>query len=98
MKPAVLSCFGDIALAIGGNFVKYLPSTLQMLEQAARTRVSCDDDELVEYMTALHEGILEAYIGVVQGLVRASFLFAFSEDHCVCLSQCHVATSRTHTG
>lgn len=68
VKPAVLSCFGDIALAIGGNFVKYLPSTLQMLEQAARTRVSCDDDELVEYMTALHEGILEAYIGVVQGL------------------------------
>mmetsp|Transcript_33774 Transcript_33774/g.114655 ORF Transcript_33774/g.114655 Transcript_33774/m.114655 type:complete len:853 (-) Transcript_33774:652-3210(-) len=68
VKPAVLSCFGDIALAISGNFVKYLPSALQMLEQAARTKVSGDDDELIEYMTALREGILEAYIGVVQGL------------------------------
>ena len=67
VKPAVLSCFGDIALAISGNFVKYLPSALQMLEQAARTKVSGDDDELIEYMTALREGILEAYIGVVQG-------------------------------
>jgi importin subunit beta-1 len=64
----VLSCFGDIALAIGGSFVKYLPSTLQMLEQAARTKVSDADDEIIEYMAMLREGILEAYIGVVQGL------------------------------
>jgi importin subunit beta-1 len=68
VKPAVLSCFGDIALAIGGSFVKYLPSTLQMLEQAARTKVSDADDEIIEYMAMLREGILEAYIGVVQGL------------------------------
>jgi importin subunit beta-1 len=68
VKPAVLSCFGDIALAVSGNFVKYLPSTLQMLEQAAGMKISPDDDDLVEYMTVLREGILEAYIGVVQGL------------------------------
>lgn len=68
VKPSVLSCFGDIALAVGGNFVKYLQPTLQMLEQAARTKVSPDDDELVEYMLVLREGILEAYIGIVQGL------------------------------
>jgi importin subunit beta-1 len=68
VKPAVLSCFGDIALAIGGNFVKYLPSTLQMLDQAARTKVSDDDDELMDYLSLLREGILEAYIGITQGL------------------------------
>jgi importin subunit beta-1 len=68
VKPAVLSCFGDIALAIGGNFVKYLPPTLQMLDQAARTKVSEDDEELTEYLSILHEGILEAYIGITQGL------------------------------
>jgi len=68
VKPSVLSCFGDIALAVGGNFVKYLQPTFQMLEQAARTKVSSDDDELMEYMTVLREGILEAYVGVVQGL------------------------------
>lgn len=75
VKPAVLSCFGDIALAVGGNFVKYLPSTLQMLEQAAGMKISPDDDDLVEYMTVLREGILEAYIGVVQGLVIRAYLF-----------------------
>jgi len=68
VKPSVLSCFGDIALAIGGNFVKYLQPTFQMLEQAASTKASPDDDELVEYVTVLREGILEAYVGVVQGL------------------------------
>lgn len=68
VKPSVLSCFGDIALAVGGSFVKYLQPTFQMLEQAARTKASPDDDELVEYMTVLREGILEAYVGVVQGL------------------------------
>lgn len=68
VKPAVLSCFGDIALAVSGNFVKYLPSTLQMLEQAAAMKISPDDEDLVEYITVLREGILEAYIGVFQGL------------------------------
>jgi importin subunit beta-1 len=64
----VLSCFGDIALAIGRNFVKYLPSTLQMLDQAANTKVSEEDEELVEYLGLLQEGILEAYIGITQAL------------------------------
>lgn len=68
VKPAVLSCFGDIALAIGGNFVKYLTPTLQMLDQAACTKLSDDDDEMIEYLSMLYEGILEAYIGITQGL------------------------------
>ena len=40
-----------------------------MLEQAAAMKISPDDEDLVEYITVLREGILEAYIGVVQGLV-----------------------------
>lgn len=39
-----------------------------MLEQAARTKVSEDDEELVEYLGVLREGILEAYTGIIQGL------------------------------
>mmetsp|Transcript_31990 Transcript_31990/g.98725 ORF Transcript_31990/g.98725 Transcript_31990/m.98725 type:complete len:779 (-) Transcript_31990:668-3004(-) len=69
VKPAVLACFGDIALAIGGNFVKYLSPTLQMLDQAAHTEISKDDEELVEYLGMLREGILEAYIGITQGSI-----------------------------
>jgi len=70
VKPAVLSCFGDIALAIGGNFVKYLAPTVQMLDQAAHTEVSNDDEELVEYLGMLRESILEAYIGITQGSLK----------------------------
>jgi len=68
VKPSVLSCFGDVALAIGGNFEKYLCATLQMLEQAGLTTVPEDDEELVEYLTVLQESVLEAYTGIVQGL------------------------------
>mmetsp|Transcript_4795 Transcript_4795/g.15000 ORF Transcript_4795/g.15000 Transcript_4795/m.15000 type:complete len:845 (-) Transcript_4795:709-3243(-) len=68
VKPNVLSCFGDIALAIGGSFTKYLDITLQMLDQAGLTKVQEEDEELIEYLGVLREGVLEAYTGIVQGL------------------------------
>jgi len=68
VKPPVLSCFGDIALAIGAEYEKYLQVSLMMLMQASQTRAPEDDDELVEYVNTLREGILEAYTGIIQGL------------------------------
>eukprot|EP00562_Extubocellulus_spinifer_P003635 CAMPEP_0178537046 /NCGR_PEP_ID=MMETSP0696-20121128/36395_1 /TAXON_ID=265572 /ORGANISM="Extubocellulus spinifer, Strain CCMP396" /LENGTH=871 /DNA_ID=CAMNT_0020169277 /DNA_START=56 /DNA_END=2671 /DNA_ORIENTATION=+ len=68
VKPPVLSSFGDIALAIGGQFELYLQVSLMMLFQASQTRAPEDDDELIEYVNSLREGILEAYTGIVQGL------------------------------
>jgi len=68
VKPAVLACFGDIALAINGDFEKYVQVTLTMLEQASQTRAPDDDDESIEYVNTLREGILEAYTGIIQGL------------------------------
>mmetsp|Transcript_2343 Transcript_2343/g.8968 ORF Transcript_2343/g.8968 Transcript_2343/m.8968 type:complete len:851 (-) Transcript_2343:613-3165(-) len=79
VKPNVLASFGDIALAIGGNFEKYLNITLQMLDQAGHTAVPDDDEELMEYLNVLREGVLDAYTGIVQGLKdggKASILSA----------------------
>lgn len=69
VKPNVLSCFGDVALAIGGSFDKYLEYSLQMLDQAGQTPCPPDaDDDMIDYLNVLREGILEGYTGIVQGL------------------------------
>jgi len=68
VKPPVLSCFGDIALAIGVGYEPYLQVSIMMLLQAAQTRAPDDDEDLINYVNMLREGILEAYTGVIQGL------------------------------
>ncbi|KDQ54461.1 hypothetical protein JAAARDRAFT_38128 [Jaapia argillacea MUCL 33604] len=68
VKISILSCFGDIALAIGPAFEPYLETTMSVLRQAGAVQPNPLDYELVEYVTNLREGILEAYTGVVTGL------------------------------
>lgn len=68
VKPPILSCFGDIALAVGGEFEPYLPLTMSMLQQAGLTSMDVSNADLAEYLGRLREGIFEAYTGVLQGL------------------------------
>jgi importin subunit beta-1 len=87
VKIAILSCFGDIALAIGPAFEPYLDTTMGVLRQAGAVQpnpVCCAlyyavdtsqilwhlqlDYDLVDYVSQLREGILEAYTGIVTGL------------------------------
>ncbi|CAN4102345.1 unnamed protein product [Withania somnifera] len=69
VKPPIFSCFGDIALAIGENFEKYLIYTMPMLQSAAELSAltSGADDEMLDYTNLLRNGILEAYSGIFQG-------------------------------
>nr|GEX42430.1 importin subunit beta-1 [Tanacetum cinerariifolium] len=69
VKPPIFSCFGDIALAIGENFEKYLMYAMPMLQSAAElsSHTSGADDEMIDYTNLLRNGILEAYSGIFQG-------------------------------
>ncbi|KAJ8751939.1 hypothetical protein K2173_000685 [Erythroxylum novogranatense] len=69
VKPPIFSCFGDIALAIGENFEKYLMYAMPMLQSAAElsAHTAGADDEMIEYANSLRNGILEAYSGILQG-------------------------------
>ncbi|KAG6485360.1 importin subunit beta-1-like [Zingiber officinale] len=69
VKPPIFSCFGDIALAIGEHFEKYIPYVIPMLQGAADhcSELSPDDDDMQEYGNQLRRGIFEAYSGILQG-------------------------------
>ncbi|CAI7750631.1 unnamed protein product [Closterium sp. NIES-53] len=71
VKPPIFSCFGDIALAIGEHFAKYLAYAMPMLQSAAElsAQQGMNDvwDEVVEYNNQLRAGIFEAYSGIFQG-------------------------------
>lgn len=69
VKPPIFSCFGDIALAIGENFEKYLIYAMPMLQSAAdlSAHTTATDDEMLDYTNQLRNGILEAYSGILQG-------------------------------
>jgi importin subunit beta-1 len=69
VKPPIFSCFGDIALAIGEQFEKYLIYAMPMLQGAAELSAmqTVRDDEMIDYNNQLRSGIFEAYSGIFQG-------------------------------
>uniref|UniRef100_A0A7S0VBW1 Importin N-terminal domain-containing protein n=1 Tax=Polytomella parva TaxID=51329 RepID=A0A7S0VBW1_9CHLO len=73
VKPELLGCFSDIAVAIEGSFVKYLDAVLAVLQKAMETSVAMagenSQEEDVDYNNSLRNGILNAYVGIVNYVV-----------------------------
>lgn len=71
-KPPILSCLGDIAMAIKGQFETYLRPVMDCMEQAAYSSVSinveAEDYDMIDWVVALRESIFEAYTGIINGL------------------------------
>lgn len=93
VKPPIFSCFGDIALAIGEHFHKYLQYAMQMMQSASEVcaRIDSEDEEMMEYGNQLRQSIFEAYSGILQGfkstkaelmLPHANHLLQFIEVVC----------------
>ncbi|KAI1293817.1 Importin subunit beta-1 [Halotydeus destructor] len=68
VKAQTLSVYGDIALAIGTEFKKYLSVVLTTLQQASNFQFDPNNYDLVDYANELRENCLESYTGIVQGL------------------------------
>lgn len=79
VKPPVLSCFGDIAMAIGGAYQPYMQLSMMMLMQAGSTKVENVDDDIIDYLNMLRESVLEAYVGIIQGLRDGNCLQEFGQ-------------------
>jgi len=85
VKPPMLSLLGDLALALGAQFQRYLAPparAMGMLYQASKTRVDPEDEEMVDYLNELHEGILEAYTGIINGLADGGVASCLLQVEC----------------
>ncbi|XP_020087575.1 importin subunit beta-1-like [Ananas comosus] len=82
VKPPIFSCFGDIALAIGENFEKYVPYAIPMLQGAAElcSHLDASDEDMLDYGNQLRRGIFEAYSGILQGFknTKAELLMPYA--------------------
>jgi len=77
VKPIVISCFGDIAMAIGAAYEPYLQHSVMLLMQAAGQQAPPDNEEMVMFINSLRLSILEAYSGMILGLADGKALKIF---------------------
>lgn len=70
VKPATLSCIGDVAQALGPLFVQYIDITIMILRQAGNMQADKENLQSVEYIDSLRMGAIEAFTGMVIGSSR----------------------------
>lgn len=68
VKPNAIAAMGEVALAIGPNFVPFLQTIMEILSQAGSMSAQANDVTLIEFVWAMREAIVDAFIGIMNGL------------------------------
>lgn len=66
IKPAILSCFGDVASSIGKAFKPYLHVVFSICNEYQKLQPDNPNSiESIEYILSLRESILDTYVGII---------------------------------
>jgi importin subunit beta-1 len=74
VKPIVISCFGDVAMAIAAAYDPYLPISAMLLMQASSQQPPADNEDMVYFINRLRTSVLEAYSGIIVGFADGQAL------------------------
>uniref|UniRef100_A0AC35UBM6 Importin N-terminal domain-containing protein n=1 Tax=Rhabditophanes sp. KR3021 TaxID=114890 RepID=A0AC35UBM6_9BILA len=82
LKPDVLTCFGDIALAIGESFERYFAMSMSLIMEATKNAkiTNYGDYEHVDYIDHLRENIVTALVGIIQACPNGKNLAPYMEQ------------------
>lgn len=79
LKPAILSCFGDLA-AVGEPFYPYMDVVMHVCSQLTNTVPEDNSYESMDYVVSLKEAVLDCYVGIVGSLsTNPELLYNFLE-------------------
>jgi len=68
VKPDIIACFADIALAIGEDIYRYFKHIMHLLLQAGSTTTENLDPDVIETVYRMRVAILEAFCAILHGL------------------------------
>jgi len=100
LKPAVLSLFGDLAMGLGDQFVRYLPIVFEVLSVATQSVLqvtAAQDYDVLESMNLLRQAVCDAYQGIIQGPCENDASLITPHIPLVMALVAHVAQDNTRT-
>lgn len=85
VKPDIIACIADIALAIGGDIERYFKPIMHLLLQAGTTTTQNLDPEVIETVYRMRENILTAFCSILNGLRdrQNQAIFIQHTDSCI---------------
>lgn len=67
LRPAILSCFGDLATSVGVSFQPYLDFVVQICISASNIEPEDSSMETIDYVLNVKESVLDCYVGIIGG-------------------------------